>query len=902
MLVLRNGSFEDRTRDVSSWSPTGNGQVVVTYGMSKPYTYGAGKVQILGVRERFVPGDGTLIEVDGSVWENATEASTFDTPGGAVAHIFYRSAAGETWISKRVRRVRVVANATADPGIATVMEYWRALVSSLGPKDPIREVYKSLTFVHPESVLAQYLTGAPIQSRELPVPVIYPFRCNLSQRQAVEHALTHSVSVIEGPPGTGKTETILNLIANIVRSGTATVGVVSFGNAAVDNVREKLEALGFGHVIARLGRRELAEAFFAEQEPRNSRVTNLQHQIPPPPPPERLSELDTRLRRLQQTDRERARLRQEIEAYSLELKHFEKHVAPGDLAHLERLPLLRRSSGRVLDYLAETAMEDGHQVGFIGRVRKYLRYGSLRGLDPGDTDVVLRLQRTFYDRRLAELTAQLARMDAELSKADFDGLVEEHGQLSVQALHAALGERYAGKRTTYEISSYTRKFGDFAADYPVVLSTCHSLRRNLPPGYLLDYLIIDEASMVDLLAAGAVLGSCRNLVVVGDLNQLEPILDQRATGVVAPYEACDYRLSILASIGRVYADVPRTLLREHYRCDPAIIGFCNKAFYDGRLVPYTRSQGERSMLVVRTTAGNHMRRGFSNQREIDVILEEVMVRECAGLPPEQIGITSPYRLQADKLTNQLMDPIDADTVHRYQGRQKDVMIMSTVLDETKDGHIGVKFVDDPHLVNVAVSRAVRKFVLVTNYERLPRSRNIRDLIGYIDYQALDAGVVDSDIVSVFDLLYREYDERLRAFAGRLRNEQRWKSEDIIWTLLHEILAEPRYRHLTVVAQVMLRNLMTGVPRQAELTEAQARFLGRTSSVDFVVYNRISNRPVLGVEVDGFEYHENNPEQLARDALKNGIFAAHRMPLLRLPTTGSAEADRIRAALNRLSDT
>jgi adenylate kinase len=62
----------------------------------------------------------------------------------------------------------------------------------------------------------------------------------------VENALTRSVSVIEGPPGTGKTETILNLIANIVAVQHMTVGIVSFGNAAVDNVRDKLDELGFG--------------------------------------------------------------------------------------------------------------------------------------------------------------------------------------------------------------------------------------------------------------------------------------------------------------------------------------------------------------------------------------------------------------------------------------------------------------------------------------------------------------------------------------------------------------------------------------------------------------------------------------------------------------------------------
>jgi hypothetical protein len=475
--------------------------------------------------------------------------------------------------------------------------------------------------------------------------------------------------------------------------------------------------------------------------------------------------------------------------------------------------------------------------------------------------------------------------------------------LSTQALRAALGERYAGTRRVYDAKRYRSDFKHFTVDYPVLLSTCHSLRANLPPGFLLDYLIIDEASQVDLLVAGAVLGSCRNLIVVGDQKQLEPVFNKDAATVDAPYEAYRYQQSILASVGRVYADVPSTLLREHYRCDPAIIGFCNKAFYDGQLVPFTQSRGERSMVVWRTVEGNHMRQhtggGRSNQREIDVIVNEVKVKECAGLSPETIGITSPYRRQASKISTELVDPVEADTVHRYQGRQKDVMIMSTVLDETWRGQTGIEFVDDPHLVNVAVSRAVRKFVLVTNNDLLPRSRNIRDLIGYIDYQALDAGVIDSDIVSVFDLLYREYSERLRAFAGRLRNEQRYRSEDIIWTLLHEILAEPQYQHLTVVAQMVVQNLLTGVPRYAELTEEQATYMGNRASVDFVIYNRISNRPVLGIEVDGFKYHENDPEQLRRDGLKGGIFSAHRMPLLRLPTTGSAEAARIRAELDRL---
>ncbi|WP_460406600.1 DUF2726 domain-containing protein [Actinophytocola sediminis] len=69
-----------------------------------------------------------------------------------------------------------------------------------------------------------------------------------------------------------------------------------------------------------------------------------------------------------------------------------------------------------------------------------------------------------------------------------------------------------------------------------------------------------------------------------------------------------------------------------------------------------------------------------------------------------------------------------------------------------------------------------------------------------------------------------------------------------------------------------------------------------ASLDFVVYNQVTNRPLLAIEVDGFAFHENKPAQLKRDELKNDILRRYDMPLLRLPTTGSGEDQRIRNAL------
>ena len=176
------------------------------------------------------------------------------------------------------------------------------------------------------------------------------------------------------------------------------------------------------------------------------------------------------------------------------------------------------------------------------------------------------------------------------------------------------------------------------------------------------------------------------------------------------------------------------------------------------------------------------------------------------------------------------------------------------------------------MINVAVSRAIQRFILVTNYDMLSTSRHIWDLVGYIRYHSPGEDVTDSTVVSVFDLLYRAYSQRLRPLAARLRKELKYPSEDIIWTVLHDIIAEQRYAHMTASPQVLLRNLL---PDLGRLTPAQR-----------------------AIEVDGFAFHENNPDQRARDALKDEILDAHQMPLLRLPTTGSREQQQIRQAMDK----
>jgi hypothetical protein len=82
----------------------------------------------------------------------------------------------------------------------------------------------------------------------------------------------------------------------------------------------------------------------------------------------------------------------------------------------------------------------------------------------------------------------------------------------VRFLRAEIAARYReSPRERYDAASYRRgaTFSAFVKDYPALLSTCHSLRESLSDGYLLDYLIIDEASQVNLLLAGLAMSCAR---------------------------------------------------------------------------------------------------------------------------------------------------------------------------------------------------------------------------------------------------------------------------------------------------------------------------------------------------------------------------------------------------------
>lgn len=109
--------------------------------------------------------------------------------------------------------------------------------------------YEKMQRIPKESALSIYLNPSSFvqDSKDKPL-LIFPFGSNASQYQAVQNAMCYQISIIEGPPGTGKTQTILNIIANLLYQNKS-IAMLSNNNSATQNVFEKLSSKGFGFFV-----------------------------------------------------------------------------------------------------------------------------------------------------------------------------------------------------------------------------------------------------------------------------------------------------------------------------------------------------------------------------------------------------------------------------------------------------------------------------------------------------------------------------------------------------------------------------------------------------------------------------------------------------------------------------
>ena len=107
-----------------------------------------------------------------------------------------------------------------------------------------------------ETALGRWLKGDPIETM-LPEdrPILELLALNTEQRQAVLQGLSAPLTVVTGPPGTGKSQVVISLLANAAWQGTSVL-FASKNNHAVDVVESRTNELGSSPLLFRLGKEE----------------------------------------------------------------------------------------------------------------------------------------------------------------------------------------------------------------------------------------------------------------------------------------------------------------------------------------------------------------------------------------------------------------------------------------------------------------------------------------------------------------------------------------------------------------------------------------------------------------------------------------------------------------------
>ena len=955
-------NWQDHTWKVAKACRDGN-RVVVTYTNGKQYPYGEDRVRLYDQVERRKVDALDEIRVCGQRWNNVEIIWTLRRAGhprNPRYTLAYRKADGKLALRRYGSdEVRASFATPQQRKNASILDYVReevraqarragATLDTSGryrkwvgadhmlPDAILANVWEWLPSAPKGSALEAFLAGVSSVKTGASDHLLMPFHSNIDQRNAIRAALTHQISIIDGPPGTGKTQTILNLIASLIAQGKS-VGVVAGANSAVDNVIDKLREEGYGFLVASLGKAERVKEFHQREgilEQRREAWAK-KASTAAPGASARANEAalraeEGRLVALWEDARDVPEYRAHLTATQRERFLFEEKVKESrrPLAGISHLAVVRRSSETIADLLAlaRCAPRPGRGPrGIVERVRRYFAYGSLKGVDLGDPDVQSALQFAFYEARERELTQRIEEAEARAAR---HGLVEVSAQYrrrSREALDAALQDRFERERPSRLSSNQwlNRQTDILLRTYPVIASTCFSIRNNLAEDTLLDWIIIDESSQVLLPEGIAALSKARNAVIVGDARQIGPIFQGwDESKRQPPAKRFDVRsMSLLDSVKAMTESeqVPSTLLKEHYRCHPAIIEFCNRMYYGGQLIPMRvpAEDAPDPLAIVYAAPGNHARRparggSFFSQREIEIIaqLEDMRVIR-KGIEANDkdesgdfvLGVVTPFRAQATGLRQRIRADLGegqharwlAETAHKFQGRGAGTVVLSTVLN-AHDRAAAREFYDSDAMTNVIVSRAKDRFIVVTTHGGVRLSRNIRTLLDYIEMYDPSA-VVQSDIVSIFDVLYNAYSASLERYSrAKWADRRRSPAENVADQCLREILAEPAYSRFGYQIEVFLKDAL---PNTRRLSEEQRAFVFTDSALDFGVFSRVTGRLVLAIEVDGWEYHGNNKEQQQRDARKDSIMAAYGVPVLRLPTNGSGEERRIREALDKL---
>lgn len=269
----------------------------------------------------------------------------------------------------------------------------------------------------------------------------------------------------------------------------------------------------------------------------------------------------------------------------------------------------------------------------------------------------------------------------------------------------------------------------------IIAGTCSSLGSEFMEEMQFDFAIIDEASQASIPSTLIPILKSNRFALFGDHFQLPP--------VVISKEAKDLGLdeSLISNLAKLYP-FNMIMLERQYRMNSEISNLVSDMFYRSKLI----ADSSVSSGKIKKISSKHLSQkaidfishsfkerkakdsnSYYNPKEKELVVEIVKELMHSQIKADDIAIISPYKAQSEILRKALKE-IEIDTVDSFQGREKEIVIISLVRSNSY-GSIG--FLKDFRRLNVSISRAKKKLILVGDENLLREHELYQKLISKI---------------------------------------------------------------------------------------------------------------------------------------------------------------------------
>lgn len=716
--------------------------------------------------------------------------------------------------------------------------------------DAIDQMLKEGKPTYPIRAFFGNLVRRPIRRKEYMLSLVNQ-RANLDQLLAINQALKYPLTYVQGPPGTGKTSTIQNIIVNAF-CNRRTVLFASFNNHPVDGVCNALGTITHGDntvpfPILRIGNQQATLESLNRVRDAYLRIKDMSVSRNAP----RFGNED---------GAERAKTLTAL------LKEYERQV---DLRERQECLQTLIESNSNLNFSVSLESKQLARVNTELEAMQHLDglFERARKLTEGDREALMAFL----------FGASLFRIQ-QLGKPRYAELLDIILSDDSDELRVDRFNKYIAEPQNLKLLQYV---------FPIIATTCISAHRLGSPEPSFDITILDEASQCDTATALVPIIRGNNLVLVGDPQQLNPVvvLDRSDNAALRhAYQVTDEYDYIENSVYKTFLACDSVsneiLLHMHYRCDERIIEFNNRKYYASRLQIKSGRRLPQALEFVDIEYDSSPVKNAAPS-EVDAIVAYARKNEDLD-----IGVITPFANQRDLIHEELrargLSNVTCGTVHSFQGDEKDIVLFSLALtDRTGPGTYNW-LANNRELINVATSRARDKLVIVSSKRELERLH--ASISGADDIYELARYVASNGTTTVTP---RAVSSRALGVKPYSTQTERYFLECLNHALDNIFVAGTKHvvSHEVPIASVFSEES----PRES---------LFYSGRFDFVVYEVQPDRsqiPVLAIELDGME-HVRDEVVRSRDRKKEEICARHGFQLIRVENSYARRYNHIKEIL------